>query len=60
VTPEPDPSPVEVETAIAKLKEYKLLGNKQILAELSSNKEELPDQCKEYINVPIYKKGDKM
>jgi hypothetical protein len=23
------------------------------------NKEELPDQCKEYIIVPVHKKGDK-
>jgi hypothetical protein len=30
----PDPSPFEVEIAIAKLKKYKLLGSDQILAEL--------------------------
>jgi hypothetical protein len=30
----PDPSPFEVEIAIAKLKKYKLLGTNQILAEM--------------------------
>jgi hypothetical protein len=70
----PDPSPFEVETAIAKLKKYKSLGNDKIPAELIKargaalqsethkllnsiwNKEELHDQWKESIIVPIYKK----
>jgi hypothetical protein len=69
----PDPSPFEVEIAIAKLKRYKLPGSDQIPAEviqaggktLSSeihklinsiwNNEELPDQWKESIALPIYK-----
>jgi hypothetical protein len=73
----PDPSPSEVETAIAKLKKYKTPGSDQIPAELIQaggetlqseihklinsiwSKEELPDQWKESITVPIYKKGDK-
>jgi hypothetical protein len=73
----PEPSLVEVEIAIRKLKSYKSPGTDQILAEfikaggetLNSeihrlicsiwNKEELPQQWKESIIVPIYKKGDK-
>jgi hypothetical protein len=72
-----EPSPFEVEKAIAKLKKYKLPGSDQILAELIQavgetlqseihklndsiwSKEELPDQRKESIIVPVYKKGDK-
>jgi hypothetical protein len=68
----PDPSRLEVEIAIAKLKEYKSPGSGQIPAELIQgggeillsaihklinsvwNKEELPDQWKEYIIVPIH------
>jgi hypothetical protein len=73
----PEPSLVEVEIAIAKLKSYKSPGTDQTLAELIKaggetlyseiqrlicsiwNKEELPQQRKESIIVPIYKKGDK-
>jgi hypothetical protein len=68
----PEPSSFEVEIAIEK---YKLPGTDQILAELIQagslhfqihklinciqNKKELPDQWKESIILPIYKKGDK-
>jgi hypothetical protein len=73
----PEPSLVEVEIAIRKLKSYKSPGTDQIPAELIKaggetlyseiyrlirsiwNKEELPQQWKESIIVPIYKKGDK-
>jgi hypothetical protein len=73
----PEPSLVEVEIAIGKLKSYKSPGIDQILAELIKagceilyseihrlicyilNKEKLPQQWKESISVPIYKKGDK-
>jgi hypothetical protein len=73
----PEPSPSEVEIAIAKLKKYKLPGSDQIPAELIQaggetlqseihklinsiwSKEELPDQWKESIIVPFYKKGVK-
>jgi hypothetical protein len=68
----PGPSRLEVEIAIAKLKKYKLPGSDQIPAGgemlLSAihklinsvwNKEELPDQWKESIIVPIHIKGDK-
>jgi hypothetical protein len=71
------PSCLEVESSIAKLKEYKSPGSNQIPAEIIQaggktllaairklinsilNKEELPDQCKASIIVPIHKKGDK-
>jgi hypothetical protein len=71
-----EPSLVEVEIAIGKLKSYKSPGTDQILAEMIKaggetlyyethrlicsiwNKEELPQQRKESIIVPIYKKGD--
>jgi hypothetical protein len=66
------PSRLEVEITIAKLKKYKSPGNDQIQAEgemlLSTihklinsiwNKEEMPDQWKESIIVPIHKKDDK-
>jgi hypothetical protein len=73
----PEPSLVEVEIAIGKLKSYKSRGTDQIPAELIKaggetlyseihrficsiwNKEELPQQWKESITVPINKKGDK-
>jgi hypothetical protein len=72
-----EPSLVEVEIAIGKLKSCKSPGTDQILAELIKtwgetlcseihklicsiwNKEELPQQRKESIIVPIHKKGDK-
>jgi sorting nexin-29 len=74
----PEPSLVEVEIAIGKLKSYESPGIYQIPAELIKaggetlnseihrlscstwNKEELPQQWKESIIVPIYKKGDKI
>jgi hypothetical protein len=73
----PEPSLVEVEIAIGKLKSYKSLGTDQIPAELIKSvgktlhskvhklicsiwhKEELPQQWKESIIVPIHKKGHK-
>jgi hypothetical protein len=67
----PGPSHLEVEIAIAKLKKYKSPSSDQILAELIQaggnhtlinsvwKKEELPDQWKESIIVPVHKKGDK-
>jgi hypothetical protein len=73
----PGLSRLEVETAIAKLKEYNSPGSDQIPAELIQargdillsaihklinsvwNKEELSDQWKKSINVPVHKKGDK-
>jgi hypothetical protein len=72
----PEPSLVEVETAIGKLKSYKSPGTDQIPAELIKvggetvcseihklicsiwNKEELQQQWKESIIIPIYKKGN--
>jgi hypothetical protein len=72
-----EPSLVEVEIAIGKLRSYKSPGTDQILTELIKaggetlyseihrlicsirNKEELPQQWKESIIVPIYKKDDK-
>jgi hypothetical protein len=49
----PEPSLVEVEITIGKLKsEHKLICS-------IWNKEELPQQWKESIIIPIHKKGDK-
>jgi hypothetical protein len=73
----PEPSLVEVEIAIRKLKSYKSPGTDQIPSELIKaggktlcseihrfiwsiwNKEELSQQWKESIIVPIHNKGDK-
>jgi hypothetical protein len=73
----PEPSLVEVEIAIGKLKSYKSLGTDQIPAKLIKagdetlcfeihkfiysiwNKEELPQQWKESIIIPIYRKDNK-
>jgi hypothetical protein len=68
----PEPSLLEVEIAIGELKSYKSPGTYQIPAELIKaqgemhrlicciwNKEELPQQWKESIIMPIYKKGGK-
>jgi hypothetical protein len=73
----PEPSLVEVEIAIGKLKSYGSPGTDQILIEMIKaggetlyseihrlicsiwNKDELPQQWKESIIVPIYKKDDK-
>jgi hypothetical protein len=73
----PEPSRVEVEIAIGKLKSYKSPGTDNIPTELIKaggetlcseihklicsvwNKEELPQQWKESITVPVHKKGDK-
>jgi hypothetical protein len=68
----PDPSPFEVEIAIVKLKRYKSPGSDGIqaggeilrskihrLINYISNEEELPDQWKESIIVPVNKNGDK-
>jgi hypothetical protein len=73
----PEPSALEVELAIEKLKSPKSPGSDQIPAELIKaggwtihcaihkliisiwNKEELPEEWKELIIVPIHKKGDK-
>jgi hypothetical protein len=68
----PGPSRLEVEIDIAKLKRYKSPGSDQIPAELIQpegeihklvnsdwTKEELPDQWKEFIIVPIHKNRNK-
>jgi hypothetical protein len=68
----PDPSPFEVAFAIAKLKRHKSPGGDEIPAELIQAggqirvlinsvryTEELADQWKEPIILPIYKKGAK-
>jgi hypothetical protein len=73
----PEPSALELELAIEKLKSHKSPGIDQMPAELIKaggrtircaihkpiiaiwNKEELPEERKESIIVPIYTKGDK-
>ena len=73
----PEPSALEVELAIEKLKSHKSPGIDQIPAELIKaggrtirgaihklriaiwDKEELPEEWKESVIVPIHKKGDK-
>ena len=73
----PEPSALEVELVIEKLKSHKSPGIDQIPAELIKaggrtirgairkliiairNKEELPEEWKESVIVPIHKKGDK-
>jgi hypothetical protein len=73
----PQPTPFEIEIAIAKLKKYKSPGSDPIPAELIKagvktlqstihklfnsirRKKEFPDQWKESIIEPIYKKGNK-
>jgi hypothetical protein len=73
----PEPSVLEVELAIEKLKSHKSPGIDQIPAELIKaggktircaihkliiatwSKEELPEEWKESVIVPIHKKGDK-
>jgi hypothetical protein len=70
------PSHLEIEIAIAKLKNYKSPSSDKIMAELIQaggeillpaihklinsvwKKEELPDQWKESIILPVHKKGD--
>jgi hypothetical protein len=64
--------PLDVENAIGKLIKHKSASTDQISAEMIQehelhklfgsiwNKEELPQQWKESIIVPIYKKGDKI
>jgi hypothetical protein len=72
-----EPSLIEMEITVGKLKRYKSLHTDQIPTELIKaggeklhseihrlicsiwNKEKLPQQWKESIIVPIYKKGDK-
>ena len=72
----PEPSAFDVEMAIEKLKRHKSPGIDQIPGELIKaggrkirseihkltiwNKEELPEEWKESIMVPIYKQGDKL
>jgi hypothetical protein len=69
-----EPSAFEDEMAIKQLKRHKSPGTDQIPAELTKarvrydkhkliystwNKEELPEEWKESVILPIYKKGDK-
>jgi hypothetical protein len=69
----PDPIPFKVEIATAKLKRYKSPYGDQIPAKpiqargskihkiINSiwNKEDVPDQWKEFIILPVHEKGDK-
>jgi hypothetical protein len=54
----PGPSGLEVEIAIANFKKHKSPGIHKLINSVW-DKEELPDQWKESIIVPIHKKGDK-
>jgi hypothetical protein len=69
----PEPSPFEVEIALQELKRHKLpdiiqipAGGETLHSEIHNlinsiwNKEELPQQWKESISVPICRKGDKL
>ncbi|PSN40818.1 hypothetical protein C0J52_15311 [Blattella germanica] len=54
-----EPSAIEVEMAIEKLKMYKASGKIHRLLSLIWKQEVLPNEWKESVIIPIYKKGDK-